>query len=75
MKPDNHQTKYSSFDFFKELNGREMLHWIGTPCFIQEISKMCRDRVTIVTYDGQIFHEIKSDDLESVDPAEMALFI
>ena len=75
MKPNNHQTKNSIFDFFKELNGREMLHWIGTPCFIQEISKMCRDRVTIVTYDGQIFHEIKSDDLESVDPAEMALFI
>ena len=72
MKP---QTTNYGFDFFKELNGREMMHWIGTPCFIQEISKMCDDRVTIVTIDGQVYHEIKSDDLESMDPDEMALFV
>jgi hypothetical protein len=72
MKP---QTTNYGFDFFKELNGREMLHWIGTPCFIQEISKICDNRVTIVTIDGQVYHEIKSDDLESMDPAEMALFV
>lgn len=72
MKPT---IKPKPFDFFEELNGREMMHWIGTPCFIKEISKLCKDRVTIVTYDGMVYHEIKSDDLESVDPGDMVLFI
>ena len=72
MKPT---IKPNPFDFFKELNGREMMHWIGTPCFIKEISKICDDRVTIVTYDGLVYDEIKSDDLESVDPGDMVLFV
>jgi hypothetical protein len=72
MKP---QTTNHGFDFFKELNGREMMHWIGTPCFVKDVSKKDEDRVTIVTIDGYIYDEIRSNDLESMDPTEMALFI
>jgi hypothetical protein len=72
MKP---QTTNHGFDFFKELNGREMMHWIGTPCFVKDVSKKDEDRVTIVTIDGYIYDEIRSNDLESMDPTEMALFV
>jgi hypothetical protein len=72
MKP---QTTNHGFDFFKELNGREMMHWIGTPCFVKDVSKKDEDRVTIVTIDGYTYDEIRSNDLESMDPGEMALFV
>lgn len=73
MKSFTNQTK--TFNFFEELNGREIMHWIGTPCFIQEISKICDKKVTIVTIDGYVYYEIKSDDLESMDPGDLALFV
>jgi len=73
MKPFTTQTK--PFDFFQELNGREIMHWIGTPCFVKEMSKIYKDRVTIVTIDGYVYYEIKSDDLESMDPGDLALFV
>ena len=60
------------FDFFKELNGRELMHWLGTPCFVKERSRVFRNRVTIVTYDGLVFHRISTKDLETMDPVDMA---
>ena len=60
------------FDFFKELNGRELMHWLGTPCFVKERSKIFRNKVTIVTYDGLVFHKINVKDLENMDPVDMA---
>jgi hypothetical protein len=61
----------SQFDFFKELNGRELLHWLGTPCLVKEKSKVFISQVTIVTYDGMIFHKISLKDLETMDPRDM----
>jgi hypothetical protein len=52
-----------------------MMHWIGTPCFVKDVSKKDEDRVTIVTIDGYTYDEIRSNDLESMDPTEMALFV
>ena len=72
MKP---QTTNPNFDFFRELNGREMMHWIGTPCFVKGVSKKDEDRVTIVTIDGYTYNEIRSNDLETMDPTEIALFV
>lgn len=60
------------FDFWKELNGRELMHWLGTPCFIREKSKIFCNRVTIVTFDGLVFHRISLKDLETMDPIDMA---
>ena len=60
------------FDFFKELNGREMMHWLGTPCFVKERSKIFKNLVTIVTFDGLVFHRISIKDLEPMDPVDMA---
>jgi len=68
-------TKQTPFDFFKELNGRELMHWLGTPCFIKETSKVFKNQVTIVTFDGLVFHKISSKELESMDPSDMATFI
>jgi hypothetical protein len=65
----------TQFDFFKELNGRELLHWLGTPCFVKEKSKVFNSQVTIVTYDGLVFHKIALKDLETMDPVDMTLFI
>jgi hypothetical protein len=73
MKSFKNQTK--PFDFFQELNGREIMHWIGTPCFVKERSKKDEDLVTIVTIDGYVYFEIKSADLESMDPGDLALFV
>ena len=61
----------TQFDFFKELNGRELMHWLGTPCFVKEKSKVFNNQVTIITYDGMIFHKISLKDLETMDPKEM----
>lgn len=60
------------FDFWKELNGRELMHWLGTPCFIKERSRIFRNKVTIITFDGLIFHRISLKDLETMDPVDMA---
>lgn len=64
-----------AFNFSQERGNRKMFHWIGTPCFIKDESETCDDRVTIVTCDGYVYFEIKSDDLESMDPGDVALFI
>lgn len=61
----------TQFDFFKELNGRELMHWLGTPCFVKEKSKVFNNQVTIITYDGMIFHKISLKDLETMDPIDM----
>jgi|LauGreDrversion4_2_1035121.scaffolds.fasta_scaffold2657648_1 hypothetical protein len=61
----------TQFDFFKELNGRELMHWLGTPCFVKEKSKVFNNQVTIITYDGMIFHKISLKDLETMDPSDM----
>ena len=59
------------FDFFKELNGREMMHWLGTPCFVKEKSRIFKNQVTIVTFDGLVFHKISLKDLETMNPSDM----
>ncbi len=74
MKQSTKQTE-TPFDFFKELNGRELMHWLGTPCFIKENSKVFENQVTIITYDGLVFHRINLGDLETMDPVDMATFI
>jgi len=61
----------TQFDFFKELNGRELMHWLGTPCFVKEKSKVFNNQVTIITYDGLVFHKISLKDLETMDPIDM----
>ena len=62
----------AKFDFFKELNGRELMHWLGTPCFVKEKSRIFKNQVTIVTYDGLVFHKVSLKDLETMDPVDMA---
>jgi hypothetical protein len=61
----------TKFDFFKELNGRELMHWLGTPCFVKEKSKVFNNQVTIITYDGLVFHKVSLKDLETMDPVDM----
>jgi hypothetical protein len=66
------QTKIEpQFNFFEELNGRELMHWLGTPCFVKEKSKVFNSQVTIVTFDGLIFHRIDLKDLETMNPSDM----
>ena len=60
------------FDFFKELNGRELMHWLGTPCFVKERSKIFKNQVTIVTFDGLVFHRISVKDLYPMDLIDLA---
>jgi hypothetical protein len=60
------------FNFFNELGGRELMHWLGTPCFIKERSRIFKNQVTIITYDGLTFHRINLNDLETMDPVDMA---
>jgi hypothetical protein len=60
------------FDFLKESSGREIMHWLGTPCFVKKRSKIFCNRVTIITYDGLVFHRIPTKDLETMDPVDLA---
>ena len=48
------------------------MHWLGTPCFVKERSKIFKNQVTIVTFDGLVFHKISFRDLETMDPIDMA---
>jgi len=61
-----------TFDFSKEIIGRELMHWLGTPCFVKEKSKIFKNLVTIVTYDGLVFHKISMKDLEPMDIIDLA---
>ena len=72
MKRSTLKTTEQPFDFFKELGGNELMHWLGTPCFIKERSKIFRNQVTIVTFDGLVFHKISTKELESMDPVDMS---
>lgn len=72
MKRSTPKQTEPQFDFFKEINGREMMHWLGTPCFIKSRSMICKSKVTIVTFDGLVFHRIDIKDLETMDPVDMA---
>jgi hypothetical protein len=72
MKRSKLKTTEQPFDFFKELGGNELMHWLGTPCFIKERSKIFCNKVTIVTFDGLVFHKISANELESMDPVDMS---
>jgi hypothetical protein len=72
MKRSTPKTSEQPFDFFKELGGKELMHWLGTPCFIKERSKIFCNQVTIVTFDGLVFHKISIKELESMDPVDMS---
>jgi hypothetical protein len=60
------------FDFIKESGGKEIMHWLGTPCFIKKKSRVFCGRVTIVTFDGLVFHRVSLKDLETMDLIDMA---
>lgn len=61
-----------TFNFFESLNGRELFHWLGTPCFISNYyEKMDKNLVQITTYDGKKYDNISENDLESMDPEDM----
>jgi len=60
------------FNFAKEVHGKELMHWIGTPCFVKERSKIFKNQVTIVTFDGLIFHRISVKDLYPMDLIDLA---
>lgn len=60
------------FNFFESLNGRELFHWSGTPCFISNYYNYKNSNmVQITTYDGKVYDDILENDLESMDPADM----
>jgi hypothetical protein len=60
------------FNFSVELKDRQLMHWLGTPCFIKERSKIFKNKVTIVTHDGLIFHKISIKELEPMDLIDLA---
>lgn len=59
------------FDFFTALNGRELMHWTGIPCFISKEDKKDPVHVEITTWDGRIFSQINVKELFSMAPEEM----
>lgn len=60
------------FNFFESLNGRELFHWLGTPCFISDYyQRKNLNLVQITTYDGRVYDDIPENDLESMKPEEM----
>ncbi len=67
-------TNPKPFNFFEALNGQEMLHWTGTPCFISRWISSDPDVVEITTYDGEVIDNVRFGSLESMDPEDM-LFI
>jgi hypothetical protein len=67
-----HKKPEVRFDFMKESNGREIMHWLGTPCYVKSRSKLFRNRVTIVTYEGSIFRCVPVRDLEAMDLIDLS---
>ena len=63
--------KPQPFNFFEALNGQEMLHWTGTPCFISRWISSDPDLVEITTFDGEVIDRISFGALESMDPEDM----
>jgi hypothetical protein len=60
------------FNFFESLNGRELFHWSGIPCFISSYYDFKNSNmVQIVTYDGKVYDDIPETDLESMSPEDM----
>ena len=59
------------FDFFSALNGREIMHWLGTPCFISKEEKKDPSKVQITTWDGRIFQHIQASELQPMEPSDM----
>lgn len=60
------------FNFFEALNGREILHWLGTPCFISDYYQGKNlNLVQITTYDGRVYDDVPEKDLESMKPEDM----
>lgn len=66
-----HQPK-KEFNFLEELHGRQPMHWLGTPCFIKTKSKLCRNKVTIITYQGETIKGIHVKNLEVMDMVDLA---
>jgi hypothetical protein len=60
------------FNFSVELKDKQLMHWVGTPCFIKERSKIFKNLVTIITYDGLTFHRIPIKELEPMDLIDLA---
>jgi hypothetical protein len=59
------------FNFFEALNGGEMLHWTGTPCFISRWISLDPAIVEITTFDGEIIDKVNFGSLEPMDPQDM----
>jgi len=60
------------FDFFTALNGREIFHWLGTPCFISDYYNHTNSNlVQVTTYDGQVYDDIYQGDLEPMGPEDL----
>lgn len=74
MKELSQSDPKSEFNFAEEIKTKKVMHWMGTPCFIKRMNAK-RNEFTIIAYDGAIYSNIKSDDLEDMDPADTALFI
>lgn len=63
----------STFDFFTLLNGREILAWLGTPCFISDYyNKTNSNLVQITTYDGHVIDDVPEEDLEPMGPEDLS---
>lgn len=64
-------SEHKPFSFFEALNGGEILHWTGIPCFISRWISLDPAIVEITAFDGEIFEKINYDSLEPMDPQEM----
>ena len=61
-----------TFNFFESLNGREIFHWLGTPCFISNYyENLNGPLVQITSYDGKVYDDVPEKDLESMSPEEL----
>ncbi len=64
------------FNFFESLDGRELFHWLGTPCFISDYYQKENDNlVQITSYDGRVYDDVPEKDLESMSPEDMVGFV
>ena len=63
--------KSKPFNFTEALNGREIMHWLGTPCFISKYGRKNPNLVEITTWDGQIVHRVNFGALEPMNPEDI----
>lgn len=65
----------NSFNFFEALDGRELFHWLGTPCFISNYyNHGNKNLVQITAFDGKIYDDVSENDLQSMSPEDMIGF-